>query len=915
MAEKFLEKVADELIRNHESGFAHVYIVVPAKRARLFLRKHLAEKMRRTFLSPQYFIMPEWISFLSGKRTASELELIITLYDCYVNIAQDHDDFASFMQWASLVLKDFNDIDASLADATRVFSDLRDIREIEGWSFNSENLSSGQLQYLKFWSEMGALHSAFFEEQIARDQWSYHGLIKHILHDAKKYLDKIESAHIYFVGMAGFSTAEHLLLKELEKVSTLQVIWDLDHFYVNNLAHEAGIMARRSLANNHDTKWISNHLYTDEKHIEFRQCTTSVSQVLALCEQLQALSSEELNETCVVIPELTTLEVLLSSLSDIKVPVNIAAGISLVNTIPAKWLMLLIELHKKLNKGANGIYFKDLIQWLQLTSEVGWHKELLQIQMQKITNGSNVYFEVNDLSKWIDDNAEWSPVVGMLSNELSMETFLESVLEYFGGLEILSDFQKVAITKLSNVIRRIQQLLPKHYFLQNWDSIDSLLQVITSKESVYYEGEPATGLQILSMVETRALDFDRVFVLDSNEDFLPGTTIDQSYIPTDLRQHYKLPMPQEKEGMFAYTFYRLLHRASHVQLYYSSISSDFRGTEQSRYITQIESELPAYNERISIERRSMKLSISNRGKQEITNSDFAKRRLDALFEHGISPSAINKFNKCPLDFYYRYIIGLGEEEEPEEQIGVATFGSIVHYILEEFYGTYIGTFPELKDYDNFENALEDLLRKAMQNHFKIHQIDLGHNRLAYSVALAMLKRIINYERQLLAKRKGDGLVSRVEKIEFTLEREIETSKFDWAKPVKLRGKGDRLDSVSGIHYILDYKTGRVLQKDIEMKGNVEELFLDDNSSKQLQLLSYIYMFIGQGYNLENVRAGFYSFINHSQGYMILNGKDESIIDFETIQSFEVGFMNWVKRLYELESFCHNEESKHCEYCR
>lgn len=287
--------------------------------------------------------------------------------------------------------------------------------------------------------------------------------------------------------------------------------------------------------------------------------------------------------------------------------------------------------------------------------------------------------------------------------------------------------------------------------------------------------------------------------------------------------------------------------------------------------------------------------------------------MDQLLAHGISPSAINKFNQCPLDFYYRYIIGLGEEDVHEEQMSIATFGTVIHHVLEKFYNQFIDSFPTISDYKSLAESIDHYLDDSISANYSSYGTDTGFNLLARSVAKTMLLRIIQYEEELLIARNAEQLKMTLLKVEFPLIRALDHERYDWDRPVVMKGKGDRLDSISGIDYILDYKTGSVKDEDIELKPEIENLFAQNKSAKQLQLLAYIYMYAGEGHAAENIRAGFYSFTNHAGGYKFLEGKKEQV-STETLDRFEAAFMDWVKALYALEKFEHTKTSDYCQFC-
>ena len=915
--EKFLEKIADRLIEQHGADFSNVIVVLPARRARLFLLKYLNEKLQRAFWTPQCLVMPEFVELLASAKIASRHALVLALYDCYRNVHSSPESFDTFSKWSSVALKDFNDIDVSLANAGQVFSDLREIREIENWSFNSTQLSAAQESYLRFWNELGELYDAFTAYQLRENTWTYGGMLRSLLTTLRVADGEVKGKHIYLAGIAAYSSAESALLKELNEIASVEIFWDVDAYYVDDAMHEAGFFARKGRLVWGRLDWLGQDIVSGRKNIHIYEATTAIGQVYGAASLLKKMQAEELNEACVVLADETLLEPLIASLGELPVPVNLSLGIPLRNSSLSKWISALFNIKTKARE--HGIYHKGFLEWIELSRSLGLPDAVCESIRKHILGEVWIYLAESNMHELSETHEPVRPFLDLLRDQPDTLLFLQK-LKGTISRSVIDDTNDewilLARHKVSGVMDELELLLRKHKFLSDFGALSSLWNMLVSQERITFEGEPVDGLQVLGMVETRALDFRNIIFIGANEDTLPGNAPAQSFIPFDVRSLYGLPLPDEREAMFAYTFYRVLQRSENVDLFYSSISSDFRGTEQSRFITQLESELPAVNPGANITRVKMKLNegTSSGNEQFILNDDFARKRMDELFSNGLSPSAINKFNTCPLDFYYRYIMGLGEEDVLEEQMSSATFGSVVHHVLENFYLRFKGSYPSVKDYDELKNSLDLYLAAAFEREYSKSSMKYGFNYLAGAVAKDMLLRIINFETGLLKKRNTEGIQPVLIDVEFPLQRDIDVSKYDWNRPIRLRGKGDRIENVAGKTLILDYKTGKVEEKDVNFNSSIESLVSENRSGKQLQLLAYIYMFTSAGSSPENIRAGFYSFMSHSKGFMFLGGDDDTVTQ-AMLDDFERAMVEWVKSMYSLEKFQHNPDSRHCEYCR
>lgn len=911
---KFLRKTAQTLFDKHEGNFKDVIVVLPARRAILFLQKHLAHVAGKSFWLPQTFILPEFIQWLTKKNIASGMELMLELYQCYRKVIAEPSSFDVFSLWAATAHKDFGDVDRSLANGKNVFSNLKSIKEIEGWSFNSETLTKSQLQFIAFWEDLGKLYQEYSTFQKENDKWSYNALVKWAAENDTTWQNDVKGKTVYFVGMASFSTAEMALIKKLSAVTTVEVLWDLDEYYVNDAMHEAGYFARKYKETFKSINGVSNQLAATAKRIHINETTTTIGQCYGVAEALTKLTAEDLDNTCVVIADEKLAEPFLSAISSLDATVNLAIGIPLSASTQARWIECILRVKQKKQSEIRGIYYKDFIEWSQLCLSVGLKESDAASLKNAIISGRWIYIIPKQLVQYVDDTSLLQQLLDLLLEENAEAFILQTRILILTSIvdDNLNEFDRASAQLLIQILDDLSGLMKKYDFVKDLESLRMLWSQLLSMEKLQYEGEPVSGLQILGLAETRALDFENIYVIGANEETLPGNAFQQSFIPYELRGYYKLSMPTEHENMLAYAFYRLLQYPTNIHFYYSTISSDFKGTEQSRYLTQIESELIVANKAIVIEKHQLKMPEPDVliSEQSVINDAFAKGKLDQLFDYGISPSAINKFNTCPLDFYYRYILGLGEEEVVEEQMSSATFGSVVHHVLEKFYENYRDTYPAEADYEALKATLDKQLEAAFAELYSISNASFGFNYLARVVAKDMLVRIINFEKGLLAERNKDGISPKLIATEMMLSKSVAVEKYDWNKPIKLRGKVDRIEDIAGTAHILDYKTGKVEDKDIKLNKPIAQLFADDKHGKLVQLLCYIYMYQDENKSAENITAGFYSFIEHRKGFMML---DEAMTE-DKLQEFEAAFVDWVKHLYTIEKFEHNPNSKYCQYC-
>jgi ATP-dependent helicase/nuclease subunit B len=295
----------------------------------------------------------------------------------------------------------------------------------------------------------------------------------------------------------------------------------------------------------------------------------------------------------------------------------------------------------------------------------------------------------------------------------------------------------------------------------------------------------------------------------------------------------------------------------------------------------------------------------------VPNSTFIQQRFLDFLQRGISPSAINKYVQCPLDFYYRYIAGLGEEDEVEEYISSGKFGSIMHNVLEDFYKKFEGSFPGVSDFKELSANAESLLRDALTKAYSSKNVERGLNYLAVEMALEMLRNYIEVETSRMLAESEAGLQRKVVMVEREVSKEFLAERTALGIPIRIKGFIDRADDVNGTLRILDYKSGKVDKEESFNKGP-EELFKDAKFSKVLQLFAYVTM--TREHDKPLPKAGFYSFVTDGGTFMDLDEISSTKISHETIDDFEASLMRWAEDVHNAQSFSHRSGAKYCMYC-
>ena len=216
----------------------------------------------------------------------------------------------------------------------------------------------------------------------------------------------------------------------------------------------------------------------------------------------------------------------------------------------------------------------------------------------------------------------------------------------------------------------------------------------------------------MGVLETRLLDFDTVILTQANEGILPAKSIDDSWIPYDMKKQFGLPTRDEKNAIFSYHFFRLMYRAKKVYILYDGQGDGLGGGEMSRFVRQWATQLPE-NHSMRFFNQSVTLNTVTRQRHEILKTPSLIKRLQEMAKKGLSATALSNYIADPIRFYNNYVLRISENEELEESIAYQTLGTVIHNTLEELYTPYVAkqlTVQNIK--------MQDTHKQTLQKHFE-----------------------------------------------------------------------------------------------------------------------------------------------------------------------------------------------------
>ncbi len=890
----YLEEIVSEILNSQKELHSYIF-VLPSKRACTFLKKELLVQNKVTQFSPQILSIEAFIETIADIKMASSIELLFEFYDAYLKIESinEKETFESFSSWASVLLDDFNEIDRNLIDRKKFFNYLSDIQEVEHWYVNEQKTPLIQ-NYLSFWNSLSELYFEFTKSTHhngkAHQGYVYREAAKNMEH----YIDAQRIKNHVFIGFNALNKAEEIIIKELLEAGNTEVFWDADTYFMDRSYHSASLFLReiKSTWKYYKTnpfKHISNH-YALPKTINISQCSGNIGQIKCVSKMLESIPEKQLEQTALVLADEKLLLPVLNSLPQNIKTVNITMGLPLKSMPATSFFELFFKLH---TDQQTTFYYKEVLQLINHPlgrllfpeSSIKIEQIVLQRNLTMITYDmikSAVTAKESKFVGWLfsDSNQQVSTLIKNAKN------LLLSLKEIAGENTILIE----TLFKLYEVWNKLQSLNERYNFIKTTKTLYLLFLEITSITSLDFRGEPYKGLQIMGLLETRSLDFEKVILVSANEGILPAGKSNKSFITFDLKNQYQLPTHSEKDAVYTYHFYSMLHRASSIDLLYNSHTSGIQAGEKSRLLLQIIHESPVTHH-ITESIFSPKISIPKKELKEIIKTPRVINKLKELAAYGFSPSALTTYIRNPLDFYNRYILEIKELDEIEETIAANTLGTIVHDTLQHLYEPFMNTVLKSAIIKLMSSRVDTMVSLEFEKTYKEGNIKTGKNHIIFEIAKRYVHSFLRHELNLIEENN----IITITQIESMMETHIEIPELDF--PVKIRGMVDRIDTFNETTRIIDYKTGKVVQSDLNLI-DWDELMTDYKHSKKIQVLSYALMTSDFIQN-RLTQAGIISFKNLNEGFLPFTKKEsprgngESSISPEILSSFKEQLSNLI----------------------
>ncbi|MFC7356234.1 PD-(D/E)XK nuclease family protein [Jejudonia soesokkakensis] len=863
----FLEETIQKLTYQYED-ISSLKIIVPSKRAGGFLKNYLRKESKITTFVPTILSIEEFIQEISQLAIIDSTELIFKSYEAYLQTTSfsEKEDFESYTSWASTLLNDFNEVDRYLLDPKQFFSYLGSIKTLEKWNVKGEQTELIK-NYLSFWDSLLDFYNTLIKA-LEKEEIGHQGLVyRKASEKIETYIKQQQGTPHVFIGFNALNNAEQHIIQKILEDHISSIFWDADSHFHEDTKHSASLFLRRYLKEwtyfqKNKPQFIASN-YSQEKSFKVIEVQKNIGQAKYVGEILSEYDAEKLANTAVVLADEKLLMPILHSLPPNVTSVNITMGVSLKTFPITTFFELLLTQHTRSN---DLIYYKDIFALLyhptasllvsdrkKIISEINKTNSthLSEAHMYEITNIDDLEIIRLLFGDWKD------------RSEIALEKCLH-IIELLKESLTITTVEKAALYQLLEIFERISALNKTYSHLKSIKTIQGLFSELIASATLDFKGDAYEGLQIMGILETRVLDFKNIIMTSVNEGVLPTGKSNASFITYDLKQTFKLPLYTEKDAIYTYHFYRLLHRTKEIALVYNSHSEGLHTGEKSRFLLQLDLEKhPNHSLQKTI--ITPKISIAPTTLKTIAKTEAVGKRLQEIASKKFSPSALTSYIRNPMDFYFQKILGVQEADLVEETVAANTLGTIVHESLETLYTPFLGKFIFEKELKERMAQIDTIVLEQYRKHFNSNGAIKGKNLLIFEVAKRYVYNFLRFE--IHCVQNGDQIkILQLEK-EMVVPIDIPSVGFQ----VNLGGNVDRVDECNGVLRIIDYKTGLVNQGELELV-DWQDLTADYKYSKAFQVLAYATM-MEHTFKDSYCEAGVISFKNLSSGFLKFGTKE------------------------------------------
>jgi CRISPR/Cas system-associated exonuclease Cas4 (RecB family) len=884
----FLEELALRIFEKHRQQLEEITVVFPNRRAILYFRKHLSQLLDKPVFSPRLQTIEDFIAAHSSLKVPDKLELVHRLHHVYHKMTaqsgQMSESFDQFYFWGDMLLRDFEEVDKYMVNALYLFKDLSQQKEIDAtfdfltpeqieflkgfWLNFDEKDSANKGKFLRLWRQLPDVYNAF-RANLQDNGLAYEGMVQRLV--AEKFVGgqvKIQprkEPHVVFAGFNALTKSEEVIISTLVDQGVAEVHWDIDAYYFNNNTQEAGKFFReyeqhKSLKKTFQGDVPANFL----RHmkgpnasgvVHLYGASQSVGQAKAAAKVLEEVLKKGAvpEETVIVLPDEKMLMPVLHSVTGPVEKLNVTMGFPLSSTPLFNLVELLIDL--QLLKKDGEFNHRPVTALLGHPYVVAADAPAARTKTKEIINQSWVSIPKGYLATTLTlHRLIFQEVVSGDGNNLvkNLITYLRDIITELGALKSLTDLDREYCFHFLKLVNRMEEVIGQsstegmlsiRHEKQEVKSFLRLFRQLVRSERIPFTGEPLRGLQIMGVLETRNLDFKNVFILSLNEGAFPSFASKGSYIPQNIRKAYGLPTADFQDAMYAYLFYRVLQRAENVYLFYTTETDDLGEGEMSRYLQQL-----LYESGVQSKKHVLHNPLQPLPSETITvNKDdrvfqsLARYIAGSTETKSLSPTALNDYIECRLKFYFRYVAGIREAREVEDDLDARILGNFLHRVMEKFY------LDLVNDKKSMKVEAEDLKQRrgtieALIDHVFIESYHLDPEKpVLYEGQRVVVKEVVKRFAEEILKKDIAYAPFEIVGLETRDRTYAVRLPVEGNPEVQLGGSIDRADRKNNVVRVIDYKTGK---DNITFEGPVSDLLNRDaeRNKAAFQTMMYALLF-------------------------------------------------------------------------
>jgi hypothetical protein len=941
----FLRNTAASILQEYKE-LQNLVIVLPNRRAGLFFTQHLGGLIEKPTWMPEVKTIEDVFYQYAGQRPADDLTLIFELYKVYQSLHPEPETFDRFYFWGEMILKDFNDLDQFMADAKKLYLHLSEIKELESdlsfltdsqidlirqfWNSFERQDRSHQEKFLKFWQMLSPLYHAF-QASLEVSGLGYSGKLYRKVAQSLEEIPRPEKQFI-FIGFNAFTGTEEILIKHFISEFGARIFWDIDGYYLEDKNQEAGLFFREyqkdKIFGPTFPKEIPNHIQNRKAQIHIYATPLKTNQANLVGSILEKGGLEEnWEETVVILPDEQMLFPILYTLPDQIDKVNVTMGYPVKNAPVYAFLEAVLEMQRfiKVEEGKVLFYHqpvKNLLSSIYLKTE---NEPFIAKILEDMQEKNQIYIPEATLH-------QGGVLFQLIFQQLKSETlfpYLSVLMEQLAERLTDEPLQRSYLYQCFKQLNRLREIFEK----QDATTVDReffirLFRQVFREVKLPFEGEPLQGLQVMGVLESRNLDFRRVIICNMNEDSFPPSGGLNSMIPFNIRKAFRLPVQEQNDAIYAYTFYRLLHSAEEVHMIYTTASDQGKAGEKSRYIQQMMVEMG-----IEMKEEIIYVPIDLKNTDAITIQkepevlQLLERYVvspEGFSQTSFSPSALSVYLDCRFKFYLQYLANIQEKDEVKEEVDAAVFGNIAHYSMEFLYDG----FRKRKNRDVLEKEDFEELRK----NWVFPSIELGVRKFYHleenadtklSGQMAIVRDVMQKYMVRLLEIDEEDAPFRLLSMEKAHKAQFKINTLEGVKKISLKGFIDRVDEKEGTIRLIDYKSGG----DKKVFSNVQSLFdRDDKNRNKAAMQTMYYGLLYQAMHRENTKPLKPALFNFKEIFQedfnpYLQQKEPRVIavevaDYRSYQSdYESGLRTMLEEMYDPEvPFSQTDNVDKCKYC-